>query len=140
MKQAKEAEMAKTNPPRAAPKAAVAASYGDDGPNAYARLEAKLEEILRRDAERQRQLEQLAQMNAIECILTNGFQDLSAKLAPLEDLSAAPQAIPKQDQAKLQRLRDSLARPRWTDVSEVVLPQGLRSVEIGDAPRLANRR
>lgn len=62
---------------------------------------------------------QLCGMNAVENVLTHGFEAISAQLAPLRDL--APQRIPLDPigNAHLRHIRESLASPDWNGVYDL---------------------
>lgn len=95
-------------------------------------LKAMLSEFQAREAQREEELkrlgevvQKLTQMSSIECILTNGFEELSAKLAPLSDL--APKRTPLDEEtengeARLKNLVDAWTRPGWSGATSLPVP------------------
>jgi hypothetical protein len=87
--------------------------YGQkDDHESYAELNelrdkvATLEEIVRR----------VANANAMENVIVNGFSELSAKLEPLRelrDLTPRREGLPSEKAALLREIQESLHRPRW---------------------------
>lgn len=92
-----------------------------------ARLKRTINELQERDARRAQEmshlneaLSRLSQMSAIECILTNGIEEMSSKLAPLAELGS--HRVPIKDvgvNARLASMIESTARPRWAGASAV---------------------
>jgi hypothetical protein len=94
-----------------------------------AALRRTITELQQRDAKREQDmnhlteaLSRLSQMSAIECILTNGFEEVSSKLAPLEEIG--PRRVPIKDplvNARLASLIESTTRPRWSGATSVAI-------------------
>lgn len=92
-------------------------------------LQQTIIELQQRDAKREQEmshltetLNRLSQMSAIECILTNGFEEVSSKLAPLAEIG--PRRVPIEDRlvnARLASLIESTARPRWSGATSVAI-------------------
>lgn len=118
---------------------AMSATHQTEGsaqhpPKNIAEFQAALEAFHAREAMHEQELkrlsevvQQLTHMSSIECILTNGFEELSAKLAPLGDL--APKRTPLDDQpepaeARLKSLVDALKRPGWSGATSLPVPNG----------------
>jgi hypothetical protein len=90
-------------------------------------LKHTIDELQERDAMRGQEmshlseaLSRLSQMSAIECILTNGFEEMSSKLAPVAEIG--PHRVPIEDldvNARLASMIESTARPRWAGASTV---------------------
>ncbi len=90
-------------------------------------LTRTINELQERDARRAQEmsylnetLNRLSQMSAIECILTNGFEEMSSKLAPLAEIGS--HRVPIRDRevnARLASMIESTARPRWAGASAV---------------------
>jgi hypothetical protein len=61
----------------------------------------------------------VAGASSVENVLVKGFETLSAQLEPLRDLT--PKRTPMDDDgyARLQNLRDTLARPNWSNASSL---------------------
>jgi hypothetical protein len=98
-------------------------------PKEIADLQAALEEFQARDATREEELkklgevvQKLTQMSSIECILTNGFEELSAKLAPLSDLTPKRTPLDEDGQARLTNLVDAWKRPGWSGATSLPVP------------------
>ncbi|MCA1378774.1 MULTISPECIES: hypothetical protein [unclassified Bradyrhizobium] len=93
-------------------------------------LKQTINELHERDAKREQELchlnqalSRLSQMSAIECILTNGFEELSTKLAPLAEIG--PHRVPITDgavNARLASMIEATARPSWSGASTVPIP------------------
>lgn len=88
-----------------------------------------LGEFQKRDTARQIEIDrlsgmvqQLTQVSSIECILTNGFQELSDKLAPLEDLTPKRDALSPRQAARMKRLMRAMARPDWSGATSLPVP------------------
>ena len=58
---------------------------------------------------------ELAQASALENVITHGFNEISAQLAPLRDLRPQRQAPDAPEEAKLLRVQAELQRPTWGD-------------------------
>jgi hypothetical protein len=90
-------------------------------------LEQTIDELRARDAKREQEMCQLSeavsrlsQMSAIECILTNGFEEMSSKLAPLAQIGSQHVPIECRDvNARLASMIASTDRARWAAVSTV---------------------
>ena len=105
-----------------------AAADGEYHGNDLATMVARLNE---RDAERQEEmtrlgtmLQHLTQLSSIECILTNGFEEISSRLVPLADLSPQRSPLASTDQngdCRLQSLLDSTSRPNWSGATSVAV-------------------
>jgi hypothetical protein len=90
-------------------------------------LKQTINELQERDAMRGQEmshlseaLSRLSQMSAIECILTNGFEEMSSKLAPVAEIG--PHRVPITDRAvnaRLASMIESTERPRWAGASTV---------------------
>ena len=105
---------------------------GQHAPKDIAEFQAALEAFHVREAAHEQELkrlsevvQQLTHMSSIECILTNGFEELSAKLAPLGDL--APKRTPLDEQtengeARLKSLVNALKRPGWSGATSLPVP------------------
>lgn len=108
--------------------ALAAARQSRVGPD-IAVLQRTIIELQQRDAKREQEmshlteaLNRLSQMSAIECILTNGFEEVSSKLAPLAEIG--PRRVPIEDRlvnARLASLIESTARPRWSGATSVAI-------------------
>jgi hypothetical protein len=59
-------------------------------------------------------IQQIANANAVENILVNGFANVCAQLEPLRDISPQRRPLDQDQAARLRNLQDSLARPKWT--------------------------
>lgn len=81
---------------------------------------------------------QVAGMSTMENVLLNGFDTLSAQLAPLRDLTPRRTQLPDEGYLRLLNLRRSLARPDWNEVG-FKLPREEAVSFIGQAlpPRFA---
>lgn len=116
---------------------AIGATHQTEGsaqhaPKDIAEFQAALEAFHKREAVQEQELkrlsevvQQLTHMSSIECILTNGFEELSAKLAPLGDL--APKRTPLDHQtedgeARLKSLINALKRPGWSGATSLPVP------------------
>ena len=105
-----------------------AAAYGQYEGSDLATMVARLNE---RDAERQEEmnrlgtmLQHLTQLSSIECILTNGFEEISSRLVPLADLSPQRSPLASTDQngdCRLQSLLDATERPNWSGATSVAV-------------------
>ncbi len=89
-------------------------------------LKQTINELHERDAKREQELchlnqalSRLSQMSAIECILTNGFEELSTKLAPLAEIGPHRVTITGDVNARLASMIESTARPSWAGASTV---------------------
>jgi hypothetical protein len=92
-----------------------------------AHLKQTINDLQARDAKREQEmshlneaLSRLSQMSAIECILSNGFEEMSTKLAPVAEIG--PHRVPIDDwevNARLASMIESTARPRWAGASTV---------------------
>jgi len=56
---------------------------------------------------------QILQASAIENVMMNGFDRISAQLEPLRDLAPKRTLLSEAASEQLRQLRDSLKRPKW---------------------------
>lgn len=84
-----------------------------------------IDDLRERDARREQEMSRLSeamgrlsQMSAIECILTNGFEEMSTKLAPLAEIGSGHVPIECRDvNARLASMIASTDRARWASMS-----------------------
>jgi hypothetical protein len=117
-----------SHPTESEPKMEVAASpSGKHPPNTDIALLQELADLRERDARREQEMNRLSeamsrlsQMSAVECILTNGFEEMSTKLAPLAQIGSQYVPIDCRDvNARLASMIASTDRARWAAVSTV---------------------
>jgi hypothetical protein len=103
-------------------------SSGND-PDEIAVLKAILADFQAREAARQFEMErlggvvqQLTQVNSIECILANGFEELSNKLAPLDDLAPKREPLDEDQALRMAYLLEALERPKWSGATSLPVP------------------
>jgi hypothetical protein len=71
-------------------------------------------EALRRDFEQLRMVVgQLAQANALEHVVSHGFNELTTLLRPLADLRPVRQELPREVRENLERQLRAIRHPRW---------------------------
>lgn len=72
-------------------------------------------QLWRQVTELNHRVRQLAEMVTVENVMVNGFERLSAQLEPLRELGPSRRQLLNEDQrTRLQNLRDSLKRPKWS--------------------------
>jgi hypothetical protein len=113
---------------------AMSATHQTEGsaqhpPKDIAEFQAALEAFHAREAMHEQELkrlsevvQQLTHMSSIECILTNGFEELSAKLAPLGDLAPKRTPLDEDGQARLTNLVNAWKRPAWSGATSLPVP------------------
>jgi hypothetical protein len=70
-------------------------------------------EMRRQIADLRTMIGNVAQATAIENVISNGFQELTAQLQPLQDLTPKRQPLPQQSRALLLQVLRALERPIW---------------------------
>lgn len=101
---------------------------GSSNSGDVATLRAMIADVQRRESDHRREIErlggvvqQLTQLNSVECILTNGFMELSEKLAPLEDLSPRREPLKAEQAEYFRRLRAAMAQPDWSNATTLAV-------------------
>jgi hypothetical protein len=129
--QRKEYDMSRKPSPSAGSVSAIGVAERQSGGHSQNReidlLKRTIDELQQREAKREQEmchlneaLSRLSQMSAIECILTNGIEEMSTRLAPLAEIG--PHRVPITDgdvNARLASMIASTARPRWAGASAV---------------------
>ena len=65
----------------------------------------------------------LAGLNALDTVITNGFETLIAQMGPLKDLSPTRTNLNETENARLAVLRASHARPFWRSAGSLSVPE-----------------
>lgn len=87
-------------------------------------------DALRRDVEQLRiAVSQLAQANALEHVVNNGFHELIALFKPLEVLKPIREDLDPKAARDLQRIVDAIRHPRWSGSEFHVVARRERPVQ-----------
>ena len=82
-----------------------------------------IDELRRQMTELQGIVAQVAGMNTVGNVLENGFETLTAQLAPLRDLAPRRTLMKTDGYARLRNLREAMAVPAWTGAGSLSVPE-----------------